>query len=95
MPRPIIIAPSMLSSDFSRLADEAGRLKECGADWLHMDVMDGHFVPNLTIGAPVVKALSKVTDLPLDCHLMIDDPFKYAPDFLAAGAAVITFHVDK
>ncbi len=94
MSRPVLIAPSILSSDFARLAEEAKHMKECGADWLHVDVMDGHFVPNLTIGAPVVKALRKVTELPLDCHLMIDDPITYTPDFLAAGANVVTFHVE-
>jgi ribulose-phosphate 3-epimerase len=94
MPRPVLIAPSILSSDFARLADEAALMKTCKADWLHVDVMDGHFVPNLTIGAPVVKALRKVTDLPLDCHLMIDDPHTYGPQFVEAGAAMVTFHVE-
>ena len=92
--RPLTIAPSILSSDFARLADEAARMARSRADWLHVDVMDGHFVPNLTIGAPVVKALRAVTDLPLDCHLMIEEPLRYAPDFLAAGADVVTFHVE-
>ncbi len=94
MARPVKIAPSILSSDFARLAEEAARMERFGADWLHVDVMDGHFVPNLTIGAPVVKALRKVTKLPLDCHLMIEEPGRYTPDFLAAGADVITFHAE-
>jgi ribulose-phosphate 3-epimerase len=94
MTRPVLIAPSMLSSDFARLADESARMKECGADWLHIDVMDGHFVPNLTLGPPVVKALRKVTDLPLDCHLMISDPETYTPQFIEAGADGVTFHVE-
>lgn len=94
MAPPVLIAPSILSSDFARLAEEAARMKECGADWLHVDVMDGHFVPNLTIGAPVVKCLRQVTDLPLDCHLMISEPLRYVPDFLEAGADTITFHVE-
>ncbi len=94
MSPPVLIAPSILSSDFARLAEEAARMKECGADWLHVDVMDGHFVPNLTIGAPVVKCLREVTDLPLDCHLMISEPLRYVPDFLEAGADTITFHVE-
>lgn len=94
MARPILIAPSILSSDFARLAEEAARMAACGADWLHVDVMDGHFVPNLTVGPPVVEALHRVTKLPLDCHLMITDPHTYGPQFLAAGAAGVTFHVE-
>ena len=94
MSLPVLISPSILSSDFARLAEEAARMKECGADWLHVDVMDGHFVPNLTIGAPVVKSLRAVTELPLDCHLMISEPLRYVPDFLQAGADTITFHVE-
>ena len=89
-----LIAPSLLSSDFARLADEARALEAEGADWLHVDVMDGHFVPNLTIGPCVVKALAKITELPLDCHLMISDPETYAPQFADAGAGRITFHLE-
>ena len=88
----IQIAPSMLASDFARLADEAERVT--GADWLHVDVMDNHFVPNLTLGLPVVKSLHKATDIPLDCHLMIDDPDRWAPGYAEAGAANVTFHVE-
>ena len=87
-----MIAPSILSADFARLADEAEAV--AGADWLHVDVMDGHFVPNLTIGLPVVKSLRKHTDLPLDCHLMIDDPDRWAAGYAEAGAANVTFHVE-
>jgi ribulose-phosphate 3-epimerase len=87
-----MIAPSILSADFSRLADEAEAVT--GADWLHVDVMDAHFVPNLTIGLPVVQSLRKATDLPLDCHLMIDDPDRWAPGYAEAGAANVTFHVE-
>jgi ribulose-phosphate 3-epimerase len=87
-----MIAPSILSADFARLADEADAV--ANADWLHVDVMDAHFVPNLTLGLPVVKSLRAATDLPLDCHLMIDDPDRWAPGYAEAGAANVTFHVE-
>ncbi len=91
----IIISPSILSSDFANLEKEIKRLEDGGADWIHIDVMDGHFVPNLTIGAPVVKSLKKVTRLPLDVHLMIDNPQKYIKDFALSGADIITFHYES
>src|SRR5277367_6509664 len=87
------IAPSLLAADFARLADEAQTVSAV-ADWLHVDVMDGHFVPNLTIGLPVVRSLRRAIDLPLDCHLMITDPDRWAPDYAEAGAANVTFHVE-
>ena len=93
-PRPILISPSLLSCDFAHLADEVRRAEDAGADWLHVDVMDGHFVPNLTIGPPVVEKIREVARVPLDVHLMITDPVKYAPDFARAGAHVLTFHVE-
>lgn len=89
-----LVAPSILSADFSRLADEIEAIAEAGADWVHVDVMDGHFVPNLTIGAPVVKSLKAVSPLPLDCHLMIEKPENYIEDFAKAGASTITIHVE-
>jgi ribulose-phosphate 3-epimerase len=88
----IQISPSILSSDFARLAEEAARVSR--ADWLHVDVMDNHFVPNLTLGVPVVEALGKVSDLPMDCHLMIEDPDRWAPAYVEAGASSVTFHVE-
>jgi ribulose-phosphate 3-epimerase len=90
----IKIAPSILSADFARLADALKEAEEGGADWIHVDVMDGHFVPNLTIGAPVVKALKKETSLPLDVHLMIEKPENLIEAFVAAGADYLTVHVE-
>lgn len=90
----IQISPSILSADFANLERDLTMLAECGADMAHVDVMDGHFVPNLTIGAPVVKALRKVTELPLDVHLMISEPHKYIEDFAKAGADFLTIHVE-
>ncbi len=89
-----LIAPSLLSCDFARLADEIARVEVGGADWLHVDVMDGHFVPNLTLGPPVVAAIHAVARRPLDVHLMISEPARYAGEFARAGAHVLTFHVE-
>ena len=87
-----LIAPSILSADFARLGEEVARVEAAGADWIHVDVMDGHFVPNITIGAPVVKALRAVTKLPIDVHLMISEPDRYLADFAEAGSDDITGH---
>ena len=87
------IAPSILAADFARLADEAATVADV-ADWLHVDVMDAHFVPNLTIGLPVVEALRKHASLPLDCHLMIEDPDRWAPGYAEAGARNVTIHAE-
>ena len=88
----ILIAPSILSADFSDLKNEIKKVEEAGADWIHIDVMDGRFVPNITIGAPVVKCIRGITKLPLDVHLMIIDPDKHIKDFAGAGANIITVH---
>lgn len=90
----LIIAPSILSADFSKLGSEIELAENGSADWIHVDVMDGHFVPNLTIGAPVVRSLSKITKLPLDVHLMITEPDRYLEDFAEAGASYITVHAE-
>ncbi len=90
----IKIAPSILSADFSRLGDEVKAVEDAGADWIHVDVMDGHFVPNITIGPPVVESLRKVTKLPLDVHLMIEHADCYVKSFVEAGADILTVHVE-
>ena len=91
---PIRIAPSLLNSDFARLQEEVHMVQAAGADWLHLDVMDGHFVPNITFGPLVVAAIKKVATIPLDVHLMIEDPWTYADPFLDAGADVLNFHLE-
>lgn len=91
----VIISPSLLSCDFARMGEEIKRMEEAGAQWMHIDVMDGHFVPNITIGAPVLKSLKKQMNSLADVHLMISDPLKYAEDFAKAGADFITFHVES
>jgi len=90
----VLIAPSVLSADFARLSDEVSRVERGGADLLHIDVMDGHFVPNLTVGPPIVEALRKVTTLPLDVHLMMTNPDAFIPEFASAGADYLTVHVE-
>jgi len=93
-PRPIKIAPSILSADFARLADEIAIVEKEGADWLHVDVMDGHFVPNITIGVPVVKSLRAITKLPIDTHLMIENADQYIEEFAKAGSDCISVHAE-
>lgn len=88
------IAPSILSADFTRLGEEIKAVEKAGADYIHIDVMDGHFVPNITIGPMIVEAVKRVTDLPLDVHLMISDPDKYIDAFTEAGADILTVHVE-
>ena len=88
------LSPSILSADFSRLKDEIQAVEEAGADYIHIDVMDGHFVPNITIGPMVVEAVKKITSLPLDVHLMISDPDKYIEDFIKAGSNLLSVHVE-
>lgn len=90
----IIVSPSILSADFANLERDIKKVEKAGADWLHIDVMDGHFVPNITIGIPVVKSIKAITNLPLDVHLMIENPEKYINDFAQAGADIITFHYE-
>ena len=90
----IIISPSILSADFANLERDIKRVEEAGADWLHIDVMDGHFVPNITIGVPVTASIKKVAGIPLDVHLMIENPAKYIEPFANAGADIITFHYE-
>jgi ribulose-phosphate 3-epimerase len=88
------IAPSILSADFARLGEEIQAAERGGAGLIHVDIMDGHFVPNLTIGPPVVKSVRRITELPLDCHLMITDPDRFIEDFARAGANLISVHVE-
>jgi len=88
------LAPSILSADFAKLAEEIKKVEVDGVQCLHIDVMDGHFVPNITIGSPVVKSIKKITKLPFDVHLMISDPLKYYDDFIKAGADIVTVHIE-
>ena len=89
-----LIAPSLLSADFTRLGEEVKDVADAGADWLHVDVMDGHFVPNLTFGSFIVEALKPLTQLPLDCHLMVTEPERWVAPFAKAGASIITVHAE-
>lgn len=89
-----IVSPSILAADFANLEKDIRQVEDAGADWLHVDVMDGHFVPNITVGMPVVKSIKKITSIPLDVHLMIENPEKYIEEFINAGADIITFHYE-
>ncbi len=91
----VIVSPSLLSCDFAHIAREVSAVTKAGADWLHVDVMDGHFVNNITIGPPVVKAIKKVAEIPLDVHLMIEEPEKYVDEFIKAGSDYLTIHVES
>ena len=90
----IIVSPSILSADFANLERDIKKVENAGADWLHIDVMDGHFVPNITIGVPVVKSIKEIATLPLDVHLMIENPEKYIEPFAKAGSDILTFHYE-
>ena len=90
----VIVSPSILSADFANLERDIKLVEKAGADWLHVDVMDGHFVPNITIGVPVVASIKKISNVPLDVHLMIENPEKYVEPFVKAGASILTFHYE-
>ncbi|MDX1623400.1 MAG: ribulose-phosphate 3-epimerase [Gemmatimonadota bacterium] len=94
MPEPIVIAPSILAADLGRLAEEIAAVEEGGADWIHVDVMDGHFVPNLTFGADVIRVAERTTDLPIDVHLMVEEPESYFEEYVDAGADGLTLHIE-
>ena len=94
MKKPYLISPSIFSADFTQLGDQIKQAEEAGADWVHVDIMDGHFVPNISMGPVIVEACKRVTDLPLDVHLMIEKPEAYLEDFVNAGAGVLTVHIE-